>query len=375
MNIYTINPVSSISIEYNTSNNRYGNKFNKLRDKLNESKDKLNEISETEYYSLSTKFDKYIRLKPLLHTKYNMQVVTNAVLKMYEMISQLDIIPKGIQEFNVFCNAELPGGFIVAINHYIKTLRSDVKLNWIASSFISDTGTLSDRYGFYEYNKEKWLMNDIMNGDVTDIKNTLYIESEVHNRFPDSIDLYTSDIGIDVSSDYNSQETTTLPLNYYQIVWGLLTLRKGGTMIVKQFTFFTPFNRSLIYLLTTIFETIRIVKPATSRPLNSEVYIVGTGFKGVEDIRSYILSISDITSDKTLIDLTNIDESNLLQCAENIYNIQISLLDEVDKAFKNKSNPCNTKDNTPINEWIKINKIKKIANNDHILPTIVKKNN
>lgn len=369
---FVLSPVKDISLNYSKSKSKYQSEFDDITFRLNCSKSKLDEIPETKFYTLTKSFDKYRPLKIQLQTKFNMQIVTNAVLKMYELISQLNLIPESASEFNVFCNAELPGGFIVAINHYIKTMRN-CKLNWVASSYVSDTGTLGDSYGFYEHNKEKWLMSDIMNGDVTDKRNILEIERLVHERFEDGVDLYTSDIGIDVSSDYNNQESLTLPLNYYQIVCGLLTLRLSGSLIVKQFTFFTPFNRSLLYLLTTLFDKVYITKPATSKPLNSEIYVVCFGFKGLtEGMRSYLLSLKDIKPDKTLIDLSDINESNLLKCTS-IYNNQIKLLDDLYESYR-----CNKiiNKNSNVREWemwIDYNKVKSIDKEDCIPSNYTKK--
>ena len=55
----------------------------------------------------------------------------------------------------------------------------------------------------------------------------------------------------------------------------------GGHFVTKQFTFVTPFSRSLIAIVASLFDETYITKPKTSRPTNSEVYLVGKGFKGI----------------------------------------------------------------------------------------------
>lgn len=93
--------------------------------------------------------------------------------------------------------------------------------------------------------------------------------------------LYTSDAGIDVSADYNGQEASTAVLNFGQVLCGLLALAPGGSLVTKQYTFMLPLNRQLLMVLAASFEALMVVKPRTSRPANSEVYIVGIGFRGL----------------------------------------------------------------------------------------------
>jgi hypothetical protein len=115
------------------------------------------------------------------------------------------------------------------------------------------------------------------------------IADAVHVRYPEvptesihsGATLYTSDAGIDVSGDYNRQEEHTAVLNFGQIVCGLLSLAPGGALVTKQYSFLTEFNREVITLLGALFDRLRVAKPVTSRPANSELYLVGTGFRGV----------------------------------------------------------------------------------------------
>jgi len=175
------------------------------------------------------------------------------------------------------------------------------EFDWIASSYLPEAAQqagnktiLEDKYKIYEKNRLHWLMGPAPNalpegeapitGDVTDptVINTL--GNAAHQRFAvnDGAHLYTSDVGIDIAKeDLNRQEDLTAFINYGQIVTGLLALSLGGTLITKQFTFFTPFSRSLIAIVASFFEETYISKPKTSRPTNSEVYLVGKGFKGI----------------------------------------------------------------------------------------------
>ena len=274
-------------------------KWQELITAVDEAKTKLDEITKDQYSAINTRLDMYATLRKLVQKSYNMEHATNAALKMYEIINKMKLFvnPESnrcLPKVNAFCNAELPGAFIIAINHYLKTTCAETKFDWVASSYlpaaatkVGNTTVLEDRYKIYAKNRSHWLMGPAPNGlppnaapisgDVTDpaVVNTL--GNAVHQRFAegDGATLYTSDVGIDIAdADLNRQEELTSFVNYGQILTGLLSLAVGGDLVTKQFTFVTPFSRSLIALVASLFEETYITKPTTSRPANSEIYLV-----------------------------------------------------------------------------------------------------
>lgn len=361
----------------NTMNNNHNkNYFEIIENELNNTKNLLDNIPENDYYKLSKMYNPYHSINKILIKDYNFQIVTNAVIKMYELISQFDLIKQFSRKkiINIFCNAELPGGFIIAINHYIKTFYPNKKIKWVASSFIGDASALDDKYNIYKCNKDNWLMDDNMNGDLTSLKNINSIKNKIYDIFPKGVDLYTSDIGIDVSSNFNTQEVQTLLLNYRQILCGLLTLNKNGTMVIKQFTFFTAFNLSLLTLLTNLFQDVYIVKPETSKKINSEIYIVCKNFynKLNNKLKTYLVNIIP-NPDIPIILIDNNVEIELYNISEKIYKFQIEnilTLSNSYKRYKNKLNILNKmlhENNSKIQkDWIIHNPIKLIDSNDHI---------
>jgi len=241
-----------------------------------------------------------------------MQHATNATLKMYEMIVQMRLFvceDGPLPKVRVFGNAELPGAFIIADNHYIQTMCPRTDFDWLASSYLpeaamaaGDDTILDDAYGIRARHRKHWLMGPAPNarrpdslpitGDVTDPDVLAVLAESVHGWFSAAAatdgtapkTLYTSDAGIDITATaggFAEQEEETSAINYGQVVAGLLTLLPGGHFITKQYTFFTMFSRSLIALIASFFDETFIVKPLTSRPANSEVYIVGKGFRGI----------------------------------------------------------------------------------------------
>jgi hypothetical protein len=138
-----------------------------------------------------------------------------------------------------------------------------------------------DRYGIFENNRDHWVMGERHNGDVTDIDTIEIIEDQLFSVNPNGVDLYTSDIGIDVSDDYKHQEELNTLENLGQIILGLKLLKQHGNMFIKVYTYFTDYNLSLLVILRLVFDFMYIAKPLTSKPTNSEVYLVCKGYRGI----------------------------------------------------------------------------------------------
>lgn len=274
-------------------------------------KSKLDQFYDTPQKSKITQFilrrlDPYLSFKYDLYYKYDAQNVTNAWLKCYEILASvqveknlliMDYLLKNKKgKIKTFHNAELPGSFILATNHYLKSKHPNIEYDWYASSLIknniNDKSTsstiLKDTFQIYKRNKNRWYFswqfseNEEEIGDVKD----LIFQKNVKNYFKNSVDLYTSDLGFDVSSDYNGQEKLHAHTNLGQIISGLLTLRKGGVMITKQYMFYETFTINLFYLLTFLFDKLLLKKPYTSRSGNSEIYLIGIGFRGISEKNS-----------------------------------------------------------------------------------------
>ena len=383
-----------------------------LKDTINEAKAKLDEIPDNLFYTITNSLDMYATLRTLVQKTYNMEHATNAALKMYEMLNEFALLMMGtscMPSVNVFCNAELPGAFIIAINHFMRTKCISSEFDWLGSSYLPEDALkagnstiLDDKYKIYEKNRLHWLMGPAPNampegeapitGDVTDPTVINALGNAVHRRFAlnDGAHLYTSDVGIEIQKeDLNRQEELTAFINYGQIVAGLLSLALGGTLITKQYTFYTPFNRSLIAIVASLFEETYITKPKTSRPTNSEIYLVGKGFKGISpELVKALLDRAEAyrTLDKlpttwgSLIKpdiLSKIDADILLAGQEMHGEQQVAFVNEVSEAYRvlmgrNDMNLL-TKvyEKAAQNEWLKDNPLMVISKDENLNNTQV----
>lgn len=88
------------------------------------------------------------------------------------------------------------------------------------------------------------------------------------------VNLAVSDGGFSVRGDELNQERHNTQLFIAQILIVLQTLAKGGDSIFKIFDIQLPITVELMYILHLHFERISLLKPFSSRPANSEKYLV-----------------------------------------------------------------------------------------------------
>lgn len=248
------------------------------------------------------RFTKYIQIGDIIRIArnyYDQKVITNAWLKAYEFYRHKKITAK-----RVFFNAEFPGNFILAWLYYNKGKDTE----WFANSFVPDDDKsllLGDVYGIYENNPDNWVMNKLgIDGDVTNLDN---INKIVEYVGEDSIDLYTSDGGLNTAADeFDKQEQMQIRLKYGEVYTGARLISRSGTMFIKMFTLFTSEMQFLIQFLVDNFDDVRIYKPYTSKPANSEIYVIASGKKsliGIEKIEELLTTGSIEELPKITIDL------------------------------------------------------------------------
>jgi 23S rRNA U2552 (ribose-2'-O)-methylase RlmE/FtsJ len=256
-------------------------KFDEVRDLLNSYKSQLDIFGKTEalnrrFLTLRNSLDHFRDHRKKIERQFNTEHVSNAWLKMYEILREYKMFDDA-ETLTTFHNAEFPGSFILATKYYIANDTNIKNWTWWGSSFVEDEGiALKDSYQLYKKFPDNWLMNETYNGDVTSVEFQKYIKRKLNH----SIDFYTADLGFGVS-DENNQETAQAHANLGQIMSALLTIKTGGGFLTKQYTMFEPFTISLIIILSQLFEDFRIIKPATSRAMNSETYLFGRKYIGM----------------------------------------------------------------------------------------------
>ena len=213
----------------------------------------------------------------------NYDPISRSYFKMWEMIKDFNLINILNKNITVFCLAEGPGGFVEAICNYRKYFSTnnndDIKCMTL-KSYKGDIPGWKKSFRIFKenHNIEIYYGTD-GTGDLYKTDNLEHLEQKMQNN---KCDLVTAEGGLDFSIDYNKQEELSYRLIICQITAAIAILKKDGHFVIKIFDNFTKLTLKIIYFLTTLFNKVNIVKPFTSRPANSEKYIICRYFIGIE---------------------------------------------------------------------------------------------
>ncbi|KAF8385036.1 hypothetical protein PRIPAC_74178 [Pristionchus pacificus] len=122
------------------------------------------------------------------------------------------------------------------------------------------------------------------------------------------VHLMMADGGFCVDGKENIQEILSKRIYLCQLLVSLCIVREGGNFFCKLFDVFTPFSASFIcgsdetmkkrvglcYLMYACYEKISIHKPHTSRPANSERYIICKGLRAdtANVVKNYLKKVN-----------------------------------------------------------------------------------
>jgi 23S rRNA U2552 (ribose-2'-O)-methylase RlmE/FtsJ len=251
----------------------------------------LNEIKEqiNEYNSYWDNAKKFINPYEFIHTNipgYNYSIskyrpISRAFFKILEIYNTFNIIDKRKKVLNSFHLAEGPGGFIEATSY----LRSNKLDTYYGMSLIDENNHSVPGWKkadiFLKKNKNVIIERGKDNtGNLFNPDNYKYC----YDKYKNSMDIITGDGGFDFSIDYNRQEGLAIRLLITQIAYAVAMQNKNGVFILKMFDLFLLPSFQIVYLLSTFYKKVFIIKPNTSRYANSEKYIVCLGFKNINNL-------------------------------------------------------------------------------------------
>lgn len=201
--------------------------------------------------------------------------LSRSYFKMIEIIKMFQIQFRGpIRSFHL---AEGPGGFIEAILK-MRNCPEDI---YIGMTLLDDKKSDSTipawkkTDGFLKNNPNVVLENGADNtGNILSFENFQYVIA----KYPEKMDFITADGGFDFSMDFNQQEIFIGKLLFAQIAYAICLQKYRGKFVLKIFDCFMQHTIDILYILSSFYEKVYIVKPNTSRYANSERYIVCIGF-------------------------------------------------------------------------------------------------
>jgi 23S rRNA U2552 (ribose-2'-O)-methylase RlmE/FtsJ len=179
------------------------------------------------------------------------------------------------QRLDANCNtlhlAEAPGGFIEATMNYKLKMYNELKCLYTFSLHDSnrDIPTYHEKI-----NSEKRvivLSNRENKGDLYSIRNIQHLIGTLKGK---QIKFITCDGGFTEKNDFASKEQLHHKLIFHQIITSLFILEINGCLVIKFFDIFTELSFDFVYILSYLFDIVMVCKPHTSRPTNSEKYIV-----------------------------------------------------------------------------------------------------
>ena len=206
-------------------------------------------------------------------SKYN--PLSRSYFKMIEIINTFDLRFDS-KPINTFHIAEGPGGFIEAIAN----TRNCSHDSYIGMTILDDKNdpnipAWKKTQSFLQKNKNVYIeRGKDGTGDILKLENFVYCKE----KYGSSMDLITGDGGFDFSVDFNNQEVHVADLLMAQVFYALVMQKKGGSFVLKIFDSFMNHTLDLLYILSSFYESVYIVKPYTSRCANSEKYIVCKNF-------------------------------------------------------------------------------------------------
>lgn len=245
--------------------------------------------------------------------------LSRSFYKMIEILSVMkffESLPKTTQKLRSAHVAEGPGGFIEAF------LERAEKHHKLVTSFAmtlkpTDNHTPGWRRatGFLQKHKEVTLHYGIDGtGDMYQKGNQ---ESFIQS-LKTGVHLFTADGGFDFSTDYLMQEKRIFHLLVCSALIGLQSLLPGGAFVLKFFDIYAKPTQILISLISSCFKDWCLYKPATSRPCNSERYLLCRGFKSLPD---HLLKTLTEIETQSLRDLYPTDLTYMKQFDTNISEI------------------------------------------------------
>jgi len=220
--------------------------------------------------------------------------------------------PTPKHNFKSFHLAEGPGGFIEAVAHIRKNKNDEYYGMTLINNDMKCPGWRSSKK-FLEDNP-----NVIIERGIDNTGNLLSRDNFIHcyRKYKHSMDLVTGDGGVDFSEDFNNQEYNATKLILAQVVYALAMQSNNGNFVLKVFDTFSNAMIDILYLLSSLYKHVYIMKPQTSRYANSEKYIICKGYtldENKERIESIIEKIYD-----------NFDHLNSNLYIETIFNFSYS---------------------------------------------------
>jgi len=309
MNVYPIYP-KPIIMPLKTKSQTFDCKIqlnNNLKIDTSEMNNFTKELNQKiiEFNNLEKQFQKYkgavkvrrffdYEIRDTIKNKLNNQNISNAWIKMYEILNTYDLLNTNSDTVDTFHICEHPGGFIHATKYYIKHILNK-KHDFVFQSlkpesdpqiFKPDKELISKYSDKLDYGPQK--------GDITNKENISYYSNKYKTR---KFSLITSDCGLDFSENFVGQESRLYKIFYSAFVANIGLSTNGTNYVFKLFSFNDPKTIEFLQLVCLFYEQVDLVRTLTTKSGSGENYCVcvNYNFKGNKEeiVKQLIDYISD----------------------------------------------------------------------------------
>lgn len=251
---------------------------------LNKYKSYIDQINDHKQWDYAKKLANHFEM---IHHTFNSSgskktPLSRSYYKMFEIMNDFNLVPKTMSSCNYAAVAEGPGGFIEAFLDYRKSQflgKMDKLICMTLKSNSYDVPNWGKAYNMFKKNNIKVSYGADKTGNLYYPNNIRYLRKEFGGS---TADLVTADGGFDYTTNFNQQEQVSSKLIFSEIVCALALNKKGGHFVLKIFDIYTSLTVKILFILNHFYEEMYIVKPNTSRPANSEKYVVCKHFRGIE---------------------------------------------------------------------------------------------
>ena len=284
-------------------NNTLNSQLTSWKNKLNHNKhwDTAKRISNKYEFIFSSGYNKFnlVKKKPL----------SRAYFKLWEILHDFDIIQKNVKTNSAHI-ADGPGGFIECVCDYFE------KYNHEHTSIHGITLRSTDRkIPNWKVSKEH-----LCNFNIGLYDGCIY-DRTVINDFIETVgnhsaEFVTADGGFDFSKDFNNQEKQCYKLMFCEVYIALRIQKNKGNFLLKVFDLFSSETITLLAMCSSFYKNMYVIKPNTSRPANSEKYLLFTNY--IQDMTVTHHELLDKLFDEIDKETYSIDE-NTIHNFENFY--------------------------------------------------------
>uniref|UniRef100_A0A182JZC2 Cap-specific mRNA (nucleoside-2'-O-)-methyltransferase 2 n=1 Tax=Anopheles christyi TaxID=43041 RepID=A0A182JZC2_9DIPT len=260
--------------------------------RLNEVKNRLNDFEISDWHQHTRKRSSLLPILNELRYRIKAEFVTQAFAKLYECVSAYELIDPQQHELYSVHLCEAPGAFVTGLNHFIRLhCAPRTKWSWFACTLNpyyegNCPGNMIPDDRFILHTLNSWCFGADGTGDIMVRENRDAIIKR-GQRFP-MVHLVTADGSIDCLNVPEEQEERVARLHLAETVLALGLLSRGQHFVLKMFTLFEHSSVSLLFLLNHSFNELHVFKPCTSKPGNSEVYIVAKHYRQPDGIEQYL---------------------------------------------------------------------------------------